>query len=60
MVFLNVAEYIPTGTQEPYEAARPLVNDLVLNRKQVEFLNKVKDDLYKQAIEDGKIKYCEN
>lgn len=58
--FLNVAEYIPTGAQEPYEAARPLVNDLVLNRKQVEFLNKVKDDLYKQAIEDGKIKYCEN
>ena len=58
--FLNVVEYIPTGAQEPYEAARPLVNDLVLNRKQVEFLNKVKDDLYKQAIEDGKIKYCEN
>ena len=53
--FLNVVEYIPTGAQEPYEAARPLVNDLVLNRKQVEFLNKVKDDLYKQAIEDGRL-----
>lgn len=58
--FLNVADYIPTGAQEPYEAARLLVNEMVLNRKQVEFLNRVKDDLYKQALDDGKIKYCEN
>ncbi len=58
--FLNVAEYIPTGAQEPYEAARLLVNDMVLNRKQVEFLNRVKDELYREALDDGKIKYCEN
>lgn len=58
--FLNVAEYIPTGAQEPYEAARLLVNDMVLNRKQVEFLNRIKDELYREALDDGKIKYCEN
>lgn len=58
--FLNVTDYIPTGMQEPYEAARPLVNDMVLNKKQVEFLNQVRDDLYRQAMDDGKIKYCEN
>ena len=58
--FLNVVEYIPTGAQEPYEAARLLVHDMVLNRKQVEFLNQIKDELYREALDDGKIKYCEN
>lgn len=58
--FLNVSDYIPAGGQEPYEAARTMVYDMVLNGKQVEFLNQVKDDLYKEALEDGKIKYCEN
>lgn len=58
--FLNVSEYIQTGGQEPYEAARNVVSDMVLNQKQVEFLNQVKDDLYRQAMEDGKIKYSVN
>lgn len=58
--FLNVSDYIPTGGQEPYEAARSAVSEMVVNRKQVEFLNQVKDDLYKEAVEDGKLKYCVN
>ena len=58
--FLNVAGYIPTGAQEPYEAAKLLVNDMVLNQKQVEFLNRVKGELYREALDAGKIKYCEN
>lgn len=58
--FLNVSDYIPTGGQEPYEAARNAVSEMVVNRKQVEFLNQVKGDLYKEAVEDGKLKYCVN
>lgn len=58
--FLNVSDYIPTGGQEPYEAARSAVSEMVVNRKQVEFLNQVKGDLYKEAVEDGKLKYCVN
>ena len=58
--FLNVSDYIPTGGQEPYEAARSAVSEMVVNRKQVEFLNRVKGDLYKEAVEDGKLKYCVN
>ena len=58
--FLNVSDYIPTGGQEPYEAARSAVSEMVVNRKQVEFLNQVKGDLYNEAVEDGKLKYCVN
>lgn len=46
--FLNVSDYIPTGGQEPYEAARSAVSEMVVNRKQVEFLNQVKGDLIRK------------
>ena len=43
--------------QEPYEFARPKVKDMMLNLKQVEFMRKVKDDLYQQAVKKNEIKY---
>ena len=58
--FLNISEYIRTGEQEPYEVARPHVRNMLLNRRQVEFMNQVKSDLYREASEDGKIKCFEN
>lgn len=58
--FLNISEYIRTGEQEPYEAARPQVKEMLLNRRQVDFMNQVKSDLYREASEDGEIKYFVN
>ncbi len=58
--FLNISEYIRTGEQLPYEVARLHVRDMLLNRRQVEFMNQVKSDLYREASDDGKIKYFEN
>lgn len=58
--FLNISEYIRTGEQEPYEVARPHVRNMLLNRRQVDFMNQVKSDLYREASEDGKIKCFEN
>ncbi len=54
--FLNVTDYRAVGEQEPYEWARTAVRDILMNLKQVEFMNSVKDDLYRRAEEDGKIK----
>ena len=58
--FLNISEYIRTGEQEPYEAACPQVREMLLNRRQVNFMNQVKSDLYREASEDGEIKYFVN
>ena len=58
--FLNISEYIRTGEQEPYEVARPHVRNTLLNRRQVDFMNQLKSDLYREASEDGKIKCFEN
>lgn len=53
--FLHVSDYRGVGAPEPYEAARKQVKDMLLNTKQVEFMNKVKDDLYQQAVKRNKI-----
>ncbi len=58
--FLNISEYIRIGEQEPYEAARPHVKEMLLNKKQVDFMNQVKADLYREASEKGYIKYLVN
>ncbi|ADV42221.1 peptidyl-prolyl cis-trans isomerase [Bacteroides helcogenes] len=55
--FLNVSDYRRIGEQEPYEFARTQVKDMLLNVKQVEFMEQVKDDLYQRAVKRDKIKY---
>ena len=52
-----MSDFRSVGEQEPYEFARPKVKDMMLNLKQVEFMKKVKDDLYQQAVKKNEIKY---
>lgn len=54
---LNVTDYLHVGDQAPLEFARSQVKEILLNMKQVEFMEGVKDDLYEQAVEKDKIKY---
>lgn len=54
--FLNVTDYRGAGEQTPYAFARPQVRDMLLNAKQVNFMQDVKEELYKQAVERNKIK----
>ena len=55
--FLNVSDFRPTGEQEPFEAARSQVKDMLLNLKQVDYMKQVKDDLYQRAVKRDTIKY---
>lgn len=55
--FLNVSEFLPVGSQEPYDLAYKRVKDMLLNVKQVDYMQQVKDDLYQRAVERDKIKY---
>lgn len=55
--FLNVSDYRAVGEEEPYEFAIPEVKDMLINIKRVDFMRRVKDDLYKQAIDKKKIIY---
>lgn len=54
--FLNISDYRRQGEQEPYESARSQAKGLLLNLKQVEFMQKVKSDLYERAVKRGRLK----
>ena len=55
--FLNVSDFRRRGEQEPFEFARAQVKDMLLNMKQVEFMQQVKNDLYQRAEKKNEIKY---
>lgn len=56
---LQVTEKHLRGEQMPVEYARPEIEKIVLNARQVEFLNKERERLYNEAIQDGDIKFYE-
>ena len=55
--FLNITDYLSVGEQEPYEVARSRVKEMLLNMRQVKFMDEVKDDLYRQALRKHRINY---
>lgn len=55
--FLNVSDFRRIGEQEPFEFVRAQVKDMLLNMKQVEFMQQVKNDLYQRAEKKNEIKY---
>ena len=57
---LHIDEYVMKGEVKPYDLARHEIVDLLVNNRKVEFMNRVKSDLYNQSIEMGRIKYYYN
>jgi hypothetical protein len=57
---LHIEEHISKGEAKPYDLARNEIIDLLANKRRVEFMQQVKEDLYNQSIEMGRIKYYEN
>lgn len=55
--FLHVENFLPEGEQLPLEYARSEIKEILINLKRVDFINRVKQDLYKEASEDNDIVY---
>ncbi len=55
--FLNVSEFLPTDAEQPFEMAKPRVKDMMINLKQVDFMKRVKSDLYQRAVDSKRIIY---
>ncbi len=56
LYFLDVSDYLQVGAQEPEELAQNEAREMLINLKQMQFLQKVKDDLYNRAMDHGRIK----
>ena len=54
---LNIKEYALTGNAAPFEFAKGQIFDILLSQKRESFMKEFEDDLYKKAIDDGKIKF---
>lgn len=54
---LHIEEYVEKGAVKPYDLARHEIVDLLANYRKVELMNKVKQDLYNESVENGRIKY---
>ena len=55
--FLHIEEYLSKGEQKPLDFAQEEIKEILINLKRVEFINRVKKDLYHQASEKNGIIY---
>ena len=55
--FLHVEEFQGKGEQRPLDFAQEEIKEILINLKRVDFINRVKEDLYRQAAEKNKINY---
>ena len=55
--FLHIEEYQAKGGQRPIDFAKEEITEILINLKRVDFINRVKKDLYRQASEKNGINY---
>lgn len=54
---LHIEEFIPLGETAPFDYAKPMIKDIIINKNREAFLKKLEKDLYDKAISDENIKY---
>lgn len=55
--FLHVEEFQGEGMEKPYDFAKEEIKDILINLKRVDFMDQIKDDLFRQASEKNEINY---
>ena len=55
--FLHIEDFLGKDKQKPLDFARDKIKEILINLKRVEFINKVKEDLYQRASDRNKIIY---
>jgi hypothetical protein len=53
--FVNVSDYLLPGDNAPFQYAEPVVKELLINRKKIDFLRNIENDLYNKALNSGQI-----
>ena len=55
--FLHIEDFLGKDKQKPLDFTRDEIKEILINLKRVEFINKVKEDLYQRASDRNKIIY---
>lgn len=53
--FLNISEYILAGNIAPYEYAGSQIQDMIINKRKVDFLKNFEEQLYRDAVRNGDV-----
>ncbi|MDO5571087.1 MAG: peptidylprolyl isomerase [Bacteroidales bacterium] len=54
--FLSVSDYKLEGSAQPFEYAKAQIKDALLTQKKKSFINDLEEQLYKDGLENGKVK----
>ena len=54
---LNIRDYIPAGQIAPYDYVQPQIMDMLLAQRKQKFLRDFEEELYNDAIRDGKVRF---
>ena len=54
---ININDYLPIGSIKPLDLAEAEIKELLVNSRKAEFLQKMKQNLYNEAIQNGEIKF---
>ena len=55
--FLHIEDYLGKGKQRPLDFAQEEIKEILINLKRVDFINRVKEDLFRQASDKDRIIY---
>ena len=55
--FLHIEDYLGKGEQRPLDFAQEEIKEILINLKRVDFVNRVKEDFFRQASEKNEIIY---
>lgn len=54
---LNIQEYIPAGSVAPYDYAESRIVEMLINQKRKDFVEKIENELYTDAVRRGYVKF---
>jgi predicted DNA-binding antitoxin AbrB/MazE fold protein len=57
---INVIDYLPVGVLKPLDLAEGEIKELLVNSRKAEFLQRVKREIYDEALKDGDVIFYKN
>jgi len=55
--FMNVTEFLSPDDLAPFEYVKPVVQEMLVNQRKIDFLKKTEDDIYQRALNRGDIQF---
>jgi len=55
--FLNITDYLQPGDNAPFEYVQPVIREILINQRKIDFLKNTGNDLYQRAVNRGEIQF---